>query len=473
MKIIGWIIIFFLGVSVINTVAYRLKSAEKIAFAFPVGMGVNSIIFFTAELLHLSLKSINSFLSFEIFLVIVLSSLTIRKTKYRFSFNILINKLRFDKFPPLNPAWIFLTGVILFITYILICKSLFWPIALYDSITGYDFIAKAMAQEGTLNSSIFQKENPLYSIRSLYPPLVPINFGFAYLIGHASSQIVVLIFFISTLFSFYLFLRRKSTHLCAAFFTLLLIITPEFAAFSTISTTNIPCAFYTSFGILCLYIWTTEQNKNYFTIGTLFIVLAVWTRTEAIVFAAGGGLMLLFNRTGSDKIKLLLLLGVACFGSLALWQFYIKEILNISGTQLILHQLSWDPDKLLRMLHQIKLVTFSTQYFGLTILLFWAMIFINLKNLLTKQGHAILLASIFTCWTLYIVIFYFLNTDYRDYSMGGWIFSGYKRGLFSFLPLFLYYSATNKISGKLFNEYLNFTEPTQVILNFTNQHLHK
>ena len=455
MKLIGWITVFFLGLSIINIIAYRIKAIEKISFAFPIGMGANSIIFFIFELLHISLKSIDLIIGIELALGIVLSIITIRKMRPVFSFELIFKKNVLKKSGMLNLSWFFFMGVILFVAYIMIRKSLFWPIVQFDSIAGYDFVAKAMATEGTLNSSIFNSENPVYSIRSLYPPLAPINFGFAYLLGHTSSQIVVLIFFLCTISSFYLFLKRNSTHLCAAFFTLLLLITPEYAAFSTISSSNIPCTFYTSIGMLCLYTWFTEKDQNYFTIGVVLMAFAVWTRTEAIVFAAGGGFMILLDGIRNKKKIPLLIFGLACFAALALWQWYIKQILHASFAQPVLDHITWDPEKLGRMFDQIKHVTFSTVYFGATILLFIGMVVLNIKNIFSNRDQVILLISIFSTWLLYVAVFYFINTDYTSSSMEGWIFSGYKRGMFCFLPLILFYSANNKISQQVFNKYLS------------------
>lgn len=454
MKFIGWITIFLLGIAVINMIAYRIKIAEKIAFALPIGLGINSLLFFIADLLYFSLQSVIIIIGIELMLCILLSIITVRIRKPAFSLEYIPKKIDLKKFPLLNLAWIFFMGLILITTSILTYKSLYWPISQFDSIAGYDFVAKALAKEGTLNNSIFSLENPIYTIRSIYPPLAPISFGFAYLIGHTSSQIVVLMFFFSTITSFYLLLKRNSTHLCAAFFTLLLIVIPEYAAFSTISSSNVPCVFYTSIGILCLYIWHTEQDQNYFTIGVLLISFAVWTRSEAIVFAVGGGILILLNAISKKRKIYLTIFSISCLTALFLWQWYIGAILNVPSAQPLLSQLNWDSAKLARMLNQIKLVTFSSQYYGATVLLFITMIIINLKHIIMNKDNVILLISIFSSFIIYVSIFYLIDTDYTNNTMEGWIFSGYKRGLFCFFPLMLFYSANNKISRKLFNEYL-------------------
>lgn len=455
MILIGWTILFFLGVALVNMIAYRINVLEKMTFALPMGMGANSLILFLADLVHLPLNSINNFLWVELALAMVLNAVTIRKQRPELSFNPLLREFDLKKLLPLNFSLVFFLGVLLFVTYILVRKSLFWPVVQFDSITGYDFVAKAIVQEGRIKSSLFSSENPLFTIRGLYPPLVPVNFAFAYLLGHGSSQIVVLIFFLCTIASFYLLLKKHCTHLCAVLFTLLLVITPEYAAFSTISSSNIPCTFYASIGMLCMLIWFTDQDKNYFRIGLLFIALAVWTRTEAIIFAAGGGILVLMNARIKKKISLLAILGIPSLLALIIWQWYIKDVLQVSSAQPILDQITWDSGKLWRMLTQVKLVTFSTQYYGITVLLFLAVLLINLKNIFVKKDSLALLLTVFATWILYVSIFYLIDTNFLSNSMEGWIFSGYKRGLFFFFPLMLYYSANNPLSRKLFNEYLH------------------
>ena len=454
MIVLGWFIVFLLGLSILNAVAYKTGLLEKIGFAMPLGMGINSMLMFIMDLMHIKINDPHILLVAASCLIIGFSIYIFLRNKEAFSISAFIKNNSFE-FPGINLAWMLIMGYIAYLTYQTVSKSLFWPPFQYDTIYGYDFLAKAIAHEGTLHNSIFSADNPIYSLRSLYPPLFPLNLGFAYILGQQSSQIVLVFYYISICISFYGLLKKCTTHLGAAFFTLLLMMTPEFAAFSSLSSPNPPCALYAAIGMLCLYIYYKEDERSYLFVGALFIFLALWTRTEIIVFAITGAALLL--RKALDKKKytdLFIFLG-ACAAVVSLWQWYIRVILNIIPPQEILTQITWNSEKFSQMFSQIGHVTFSTLYYGLTVYLFLLIVGMNIPHIIRKKENTLLQVLIFVTWGLYVLVYYQLDTDYTDTSMGGWIMSGYKRGLFYFFPLMLFYCANNRIVNGLFKKQLS------------------
>ena len=453
MKIIGWLVIFLLGLSIINLVAYRIKVIAKIGFSFPMGMGINSFIMFSLDLFNIPINQINLILGIET--IIILLSLTgfyliNKSTITKGSF---FTKIDFKKAFNINLAWIFLFSYAIYLVYVITAKAMFWPPFIFDSIDGYDFLAKVIVKEGTLNNSIFNPDYLLSSIRSLYPPLVPLNFAFAYLLGFDSSQIVVALFFVSLFISFYAMLTKHTTPLAGALFSLLLIITPEFAAFSCLSSSNPPCTFYCGIGMICLYTYYHFKEKPYLYIGILFIMLAIWTRTEAVLFTVAGSLYLITKPFHKKQLLSLVLFGFCSMVAFLSWQIYMKSVLNIESSLPIVKKLFWDPEKLSRMWSQVTFVTFSTQFYGIIVYLFILMALANIVFIIKKKENGILLGTILLAWVTYIYFYYQIDADYVDLSMGGWIHSGYKRGLFYFLPLILFYCANNFISDKLFKKY--------------------
>ena len=453
MKVFGWIIIFLLGISIINTLAYRIKTLEKIGFALPIGMGINSLLMFIMDLLHIPINEIYLLLSIDLIIIVGLSIFTYRKNKSVFSFEPILKTFHPKNLFSINLAWVFLMSCAIYVIYAIVSKTLFWPVFIYDSISGYDFLAKAIVEEGTLNNSIFSQEYPLFTVRSLYPPLVPLNFGFAYLLGFSSSKIVVAFFYISIFIVFYSLLTKYSTHLAAVFFSLLLAITPEFAFFSSLSSPNPPTTFYSALGILCLYTWIKGNDRSYFNMGVILIVLAIWTRTEAVIFAAGGGLLVFIKSIEEKQFKPFIIFCFACLSVFLLWQWYTKFILHIQSAQTIITHLYWDPGKLLHMLQKVKVVTFRLRYYGIVVYLFLSMILINIVFIIKQKDRIDLLAAIWIAWFLYLFIYYQIDTTYLP-NTTSWIEAGYRRGFFYFLPLMLFYCATNKISNTIFKKYL-------------------
>jgi len=452
MKIFGLLIVFLLGISILNLAARKISVIEKIGFAFPIGMGIGSLLMFFMDLLHIPLNNIYTILGIYLAIIIAINIfLFLKKNGIDFSPQKIIKSF---KIVPINFAWLYLIATLCYVLYGLLSKTLFWPVCIYDSVNGYDFIAKAIEVEGTLNNSIFDQTDPLYTIRSVYPPLIPLNFGFAYIIGFETSKIIVALFFGSLGIAFYSLLKKYTTHLGAALFTLLLIITPEFAAFSCLSSPNPPCTFYASLGILSLYIWYDKDESAYFWVGSILLILALWTRSETIMFAASGGILVLLKSIKQKKIFPVIFYGVSCFIVFAIWQIYLKFVLEADQAQPIIKYLYWDPGKFSRMWAKITMITFSTQFYGVVIYLFLITLLINIKNIIVEKDRIVLIVCIMAAWCLYVFVLYQFDIDYTRSSMGGLIESGYKRGLFYFLPVILFYAATNKLSSTLFFKYL-------------------
>ena len=105
------------------------------------------------------------------------------------------------------------------------------------------------------------------------------------------------------------------------------------------------------------------------------------------------------------------------------------------------------------MLQKVKVVTFRLRYYGIVVYLFLSMILINIVFIIKQKDRIDLLAAIWIAWFLYLFIYYQIDTTYLP-NTTSWIEAGYRRGFFYFLPLMLFYCATNKISNTIFKKYL-------------------
>lgn len=457
--IFSWVVIFLTGISILNAISPQIRVLEKLGFAMPVGIGVNSLIMILLDLFGVPINNMVILLSINGVLIVGLIFLAFVKHKQLFSLKSFLSAYHPKKWPVVNLGWMLLMGYSIYVIYALVAKTLFWPVFIYDSIYGYDFIAKVVTAEGTFNNSIFDPAYPLHGIRSIYPPLVPLAFGMSYIFGSLSSKIVVVFFYISNFVVLYSYIQRYSTHFASALFAFLLAITPEFAAFSALSSPNPPCTFYTSIGLLSLYIWYVEDIKSYFNIGLLCIVLALWTRTESLIFFAGGGLLIFLKAvrdkkfTPYKKFIPLIVYGVAGTGVFIFWQWYVKSILQVENSNPMVKHLYWDGAKLGRLWEKVKDVTFNTRYYGIIVYTFLIILVVNVVNLIKYKDRLVLLTIIAVPWLLYLFIYYQLDTDYEPGSTN-WIESGYKRGFFYFLPLLLFYCASNRLATKIFRKYL-------------------
>jgi len=452
MKLLTWIILFFTGFTCTSSISLKLKALHRAGLALPIGFGINSIIMFILELGGIPINNLWLILGVDLAISLAFIAITIIIQKPHLSD--LKSIFNFRNLFPINLAWIFLVGGILFVAYALIYKTLFWPVTTYDSVNGYDFLAKAIFHEGTFNNSIFDKDFPLYSVRSFYPPLVPFSLSLAYMTGFFNTKIVMALYFASILLTFYYALRLETNPISAAFFTLLLIITPEYAAFSALSSPNPPCTYYSSIGLLSIYHWYKSDQRPFFIIGLILIMLALWTRTETIIFAASSGLLILIKSIKEKQFKLLITYIISTVIVLLAWQLYLKFDLHADSQQPIIKHLIFDFDRLQRMLYKVFKVTFSINYYGLAVYVFLGMIVLNARNIWKEKDKILLLGIIFLTWIFYLAIYHQIDTDYLP-GQTDWIEAGYKRGFFYFLPLMFYYCATNKLSLTIFNKFFS------------------
>ena len=47
----SWLLVFVLGVIIVNVVAFKLTFLEKLGFAMPVGLGVNTFVLIVLDLM--------------------------------------------------------------------------------------------------------------------------------------------------------------------------------------------------------------------------------------------------------------------------------------------------------------------------------------------------------------------------------------------------------------------------------------
>lgn len=454
MILVGWSVIFLTGLSITNSIAFGIKPLEKLGFSIPVGIGVATLLMMVFELFGLPLNNTPLLLGSLGVLAIGFGILAYIKNKD--NLNLLADLKSVDwkrSLLPINLGWLVLMAAIAVVVYSNITKTLFWPVFIHDSVNGYDFLARVIMKEGSFNNSIFDPAYPLYSPRTVYPPLAPLSFSISYLLGHDSAKIVTAIFYVSNTLVFYSMLKRYSSHLAAALFSLLFIITPEFVAFSALSSPNPICTFYSAMGMLSLYVWYKENNTAYFNIGMLSIMLALWTRSEALIFFAGGGFLVLLNAWQTRSIKRLAFYGITGVSVFMFWQLYLRHGLQVENPDNIIKHLYWDGPKLDRMMDRVWKVTFNTQFYGILVYLFLAMVAVNAYFTIKQRKGLVLLSIIFLPWLAYMVIYYQLDTTYLP-DGAVWIESGYKRGLFYFFPLMLFYCANNPIADKVFNKWL-------------------
>jgi hypothetical protein len=181
----------------------------------------------------------------------------------------------------------------------------------------------------------------------------------------------------------------------------------------------------------------------------VLIVLALWTRPEAIVFAAVAAVAVLWWSIKQRRIGPVVIFTAVCGLFWGSWQVYLHQVLHVTGSQPMDFVLRWDAGKLTRMWERVVEVTFHGSYYGVVMYLFVAIVFLNIPYLWKERHTLPLLGIITTAWLLYLLVFYQLDTDFSP-NATDWIGDAYRRGLFNFIPLLLVYCAASTWSRMAF-----------------------
>ena len=453
MTLISYLLLFATGYLLVNAVSPKFDSLFKIGAAFPLGFGLVTLLMFVLSfigvtfnlMLLLGLQSVMAFL-------IYFGAQRHQLFEGLWDFS----DLDFHKWKDINIAMLLLLGILVFVLYGITVKGIFWPTVAYDSVTGYDLLAKVVAGEGSFNNSIFDPSENLLTIRHRYPPLVPGSFAFAYLAGLSTPKWSVITLFLSTPFMLFGLMRYVSNTL-AMLFTVLAIIVPEYLAMAALSLTNVPQSLYAGFGMILLFLYIRDRHKYYFILGSIFIGLNVWTRLDGVVFVLGGGFMLFLDALIKGEIKSkrvwldMIQFGGIAIAPLILWQLFAKLIIDIpSSDGVFVTSLFWDADKFSQVFSLAKGVVTSTQYYGAFFLIFVVVTLLNL--FFFRRDKWILLSGLVFTFFVYFMLYYQMDNggDKFGYSIESMINSSYKRGMFPFIPIMAYYAGTSEVLQKTF-----------------------
>lgn len=445
---IAWLTVGVLGASIAQNIVPRTGAMLKLGLSFPLGMGTVSVFMFVFNLVGIPVD--NSFLLIGTNILLTgisgwfLHRRSLLPQMDKSQFQLDLNQFSRD------PGFYLLIFLIAIIVVAITVKGLFWPIANYDSVAGYDLIGKIIAFEGTIDNTVFEEANNLQSNRTGYPPFYPYTLAFGHITGSLSPKISSPLFFISLALTFYSLLRYYLKPFASALFTLLLISAPDLADFHSISSNNPPLAYYSGIGLLAVYIWYDKGIREFLWLGTVLLALGNWDRNEAIFFAFAAGLLVLHRSYKNKQWKDPLIFGAAVLAPFIIWQWYIRTILHGLITVEVRYYLFWDPERVDVMLKQISDTTFSSHYWGIAIIASLVILAINVPYTIfrRKRDAWALVLCIVVAWILYVLLFYQMEADFVSV---GWLLHSYKRGLYTYLPPLIFAAAIAQLSLFVFN----------------------
>jgi hypothetical protein len=504
-----FILIFLLGLSFLFLLSRDFKGTEMLALAMPIGLGLTSFVMFFLDRIAHSITAGGIMAATGILTVIFIALRLYLDQKNN---DPLWRRPRpaFD-LSWLTLVWLVFAAMTAYLVYGITLKCLYWPPAEFDTILGYDLLSKAIAHEHVIFNSILTNKDMVNGCgpRLLYPPLLALCNALCYLSGMQEPKLINALFFVSWAFIAYLLLRRFVSASGAIIFTFLTIVTPEMFAHASFSLTNLPCAIYTSIAVMSFAIWYEKKKEGFFYLSFIAMIFGIWTRSEAVLFVAGILLVLLYVSIREKRYKYLLVYATSIIPFLV-WSLLLKAYVPRDPTGIFIMKPFYDGSKMKQILAAAWQLMSSSNLYGITFYLTVAGFFLILVANIAlgfnnKKNRGILIAAVLWLiiyaaaganllsillfaalmvavafingekWELMLIFFLALgaytlmfyqmkNDDGTLFNPGGWMQSGYKRGLFCYAPLGLFIVVTSRwVSygfGKLDEQLRLFKKPS-------------
>lgn len=463
MLAVGVLIILLTGFLVIKSYDRdnNLDVIESLGLIFPIGLFIQVQVLTILDYLSLPITQGTTLALNTIIIAALLFFLNKREIPLSFNFDWGQFKKRLSS---INLVWIALFLLVIYLEYLNFVKCIYFPTFDRDSLAAFDTLGYIFADEGTISGSSIFEESYNINIKKggsyiAYPPFTQVAYAYVYLFGAMTSKLVPALLFASFLLSIYGVLEREIKATGAILITLLILITPEMLAFSSMSGTNVIHAIYASLGVIYGIKWILNgkniRDINFWSSAILlssnFIV-----RTEGVVFIGAVGLFFLIQSIKrKEYLNLLLWGGITILPALC-WKIH-QSVTGMTTESFIITELFYDKEKLTSIIRAFKWLFVQQIYYGWTffaliISIIISMIFIRKDKKMPISWAIFLISVIGYALTIY-------HVDYVWDSMDNVLNFSAKRFFFCFVVIAWYITATNypiKRGLIAIDDYLNF-----------------
>jgi hypothetical protein len=464
MLFIGIALCYLLGLAVMLNISRKYDWLELIGNSFLIGIGCESIIMFLLDIAGIKFNQ-GVLIGVNVGLIVLLVGLASKKLN---EISITPDPRGWTSLKNINIPVIAVGAVLLYLLYAITVKNLFWPPTEHDTIGSFDKLGRIMAIEGKLKISLFDYK--LEGAGGVYPPLFHSAFAYVYVFGAEISKIATTLFFVSLLSSFAFYVKRSVGAIAASAFTLILMLTPELFSHAALSLGNMPTAAYVCAGALATLAWIDTGDKKYFWLGAINTGFVVWIRSDTIVFTLASllivGIYFLKNKNWRDA----LVYGAFAVVPFIAWNLYLKLKINASTSSKFDLSIGYNAERMEMMTGYVKAMLFAGRYrnidggqlYGLSFILFFVAFLISaaasfktgFKSFVADKSY--LLIFTVSSFVLYFLVFYLIDVNVQNAPLWSLMESSFKRGIFCFVPLALFYAATNHASAWFFERLEKF-----------------
>jgi hypothetical protein len=468
MVVLALILCYLLGLAVLLMISRRYSIAELVGYSFLIGIGLETFFLFLLDIVGIKFSQ-GVLIGLNVAVTGALVGINYKKLS---EFQLSPNPKTFLEIRNINFPAVFIGCIIAFLFYSVTVKCLFWPPLERDTIGSFDKLARVMAIEGKLKISLY--EFGLEGAGGVYPPLYHAAMGYVYIFGAELPKIITTLFFLSTILIFFDITRKYIGATGASFFTLIFMLTPEYFSHAALALGNLPTTAYVCAGGLCTLAWLDKRETKFFWLAGIMMGFVVWVRSDTIVFTAAALLIVGIDFLRTRDWKKTVAYGAMAIAPFILWTLYLKfKIHNVPSSKfdfgIGFNQERWDMVKGYTDAYLFG-GEFSasgigavdgSQFYGVAFVLFFIVFFANiillgyllyqkrdwLKALLSQVN---VLLFFFVAFVLYFLLFYFIDEKVQSSPIWSLMYSSFKRGLFCFLPIAFFYSATSYGSAWLF-----------------------
>lgn len=438
MYIAGMILLFAAGYLAVFNISTETTRLERLGLAFPAGVGVVTFVMALMDLAGMPLSP-PALLAAAAIVTAVLAALLLA-TKRGKALEALRRPADAGSF---NLVWLLLLAFAVWLEYANFRKCIYFPVYDTDSLNAFDTMGFVAAQEHTYGGmSLFdggyvpKMHGP--GSPMVYFPLLQLSYAYVYALGAETSKAVPAFMFLSFLVAFYAAVRRSASPTAAMAATLLVLMTPEMTAFSSLSGTNVVQAAYASLGVIYVLAWIESREAKYVRIGSLLLACNLWSRAEGIVFIAAAGLAVLCACVRKKDFRPLLPV-VLALAPAAVWMIYTRRFGMTAESFVITHPF-FDGEKASAIARGAAALLTNTQYYGWTFPALGLAVLADAYFMARRRADIAKLAVFAAALVFYFVLLY--QIDYKWDSVDNVLAYSAKRYMFCFVPIAWHFVAT-------------------------------
>ncbi len=338
-------------------------------------------------------------------------------------------------------------GVFAYLFFISAWRTWYLPVTPFDAINGIDLFAKFTIKENTFVSSIFDLSIiPGLSTQTFYAPFTSFMQITYRLCGFPWGQVWLSIVFFCFIITAYSKLSERCHPIIVGLSLLLLLIAPEFYAYTFLLQTDFTNAVFFGLAVIWFHDYWISDSKSSFYFSLLWFFAACWTRSETIFFMPFGSLLVLWKYYKNGEIKNGIIQGIIFTGipgiTTLLWNGIFYNLIfprhPDSASELFLPDYSFS--LVLDIINEMNdVVIFEFDYWGYAMPLFFIILIINYLKYKDKQSLVIV------AW---LCILYFVFMLMKMHMVHVDISKTFRRGYFKFLMLYSIYFACTDLATR-------------------------